>query len=110
MILERFARQRQVGRRRAGFDQEASDVVRRVERARIAQLESSEGSAGSSQRGRQAGRSEGVLGGAKIAGDDLQSTVPMRLEGLAVELLDEPPAMDDADPGGEPVDLGQDVA
>ena len=34
----------------------------------------------------------------------------MGFERRAVELLDEPPAMDDADPRREPVDLAQDVA
>ena len=101
-------REREVRRRRTRLDQDPGDLVGRSEGSWLTKLE--ERTLGVLALGEEARLPKHGIGGGRLPGADLQSRVAMPLECLVVEFLDEPATMDDADPRGEAIDLGEDVA
>ena len=87
-------------------DEDLGDPLRRLEGHRVAEFESPL----ASPLRRQAGRQQCGLGRLEIAGLDFEASVAALLQGVAVEFLDQPAPMDDADPVREQVDLAEDVA
>ena len=87
-------------------DEDLGHPLGRGERHRVAQFESPL----ASPLRCQAGGPQGGLGHREIASHDLEAPIPSLLQGIAVELLDQPASMDDADPIREEVDLAEDMA
>jgi hypothetical protein len=94
--------------RRTRLDEDPGDLVGRRDGSWLTKLE--EPTIAAQSISEKACLPQRGFGASRLPGADLEPDVAVPFERLAVELLDEPATMDDADARGEAIDLGEDVA